>query len=199
MIKFFILLLLFLSCSTPQQKFENFVSAGQCSEAIDYIKGSYRRNILNHLQSSVGNTSSYILSGLGYGADLIVVVTGGTVVGTALCAPIIAFEVSANGSGQVSAECISLALRLMSNSDVKYSSIGDKTYKSTISWRCPAKGYFLDNILDVTECYINSGEPANKIKARKQIDTIHGNRIFSSCMSNNQNLRLKELEKALSY
>lgn len=191
--------MLLVSCSTPQKKFDNFVRAGQCTEAIDYIKGSYRKNILNHMQSSVANTSSYVLSGLGYGADVLVVITGGAVVGAAICAPIIAMEVSSNGNGRVSAECIDLAFKLMDNNKVEYSSLGKKAYEATDNWRCPAKGYFLENILDVTECYINNGSRSSLAKARRQIDTVHGNRIFSSCMSKDQNLRLMNLEKSLDY
>ncbi len=198
-----VILLSFLSysCSTPEQKFNNYISAGQCEKAIDYIKHSKRRNILNYTTHALSNTSSYVLTGLGYGADVILIVTGGVVVGAALCGPVLAFEAAAKSSGHATGKCMEASMKILgeisSNETFDYSSIGKRTYENTSSWRCSANRDLTKYMLSTSRCYLNRDGSEGVKKAELQLNLLEGNQIFYECLSNEERNKIHELRKVL--
>jgi hypothetical protein len=74
-----------VSCSTQQQKFKNAINNGQCEEAIKNIPNGTSSLLLKKTKHISGTIASYLVTGVTYGTEVTVYVTGGIASGIVVC------------------------------------------------------------------------------------------------------------------
>lgn len=182
-----IIVCLFSSCaSNPQKYFTHNLNEGRCEEAIKHLPAE-GRSVLDETQTAAGTMASYTLTGLAYGVDVTVFLVGGIAVGAIICSPIIALEISANSSGNMSVECFGKAVSAPLVKKVFPNELmGKKVYRDTEKWRCPDLTEFSQNLRSVASCYENKNDQVNLEKALVQLDLLKENKFQNNCINENE-------------
>lgn len=185
------LLLLLLSCSSqPDSKFKQLISQGKCEEAAIHMPDFKIQKASAHVQAIPGKGTSYILSSVAYGADIVMFVTSGIVLPVLICSPFIALD---NSSGEMAGACIqsfSAAFtegKGMSNQR----SMGYRTYQNTSGMRCPDFDFTVDHIMEVASCYEKNNE---KSKALHQLYNLKDPKALGGCVDKKH---LKQIQKRI--
>lgn len=171
------------SCaSKPQKHFEHNLSEGHCEEAIIDLPAK-EKSLLEETQTAAGTMASYTLTGLAYGVDVTVFLVGGVVVTAVICSPVIAAEIAAGSSGNVSAQCLGNVVSApLVKKIIPKELIGKKVYTNTEKWRCPDLTDFSKNLRSVASCYENKNDKLNLEKALVQLDLIKNENFQKNCV-----------------
>ena len=174
------------SCSTQQQKFNNAIANGQCEEAIQNIPRSTSSLLLKKTKHISGTIASYLVTGVTYGTEVTVYVTGGIVGGIVVCSPLIAIEGAGNGNGHASGECIRTVGEGIWRSGWGMGKLGEKVYDGTGPWRCPDLTDLSEGLRSVATCYEAKNNKENLLKAKEQLEIIRKHEFESACVNDQE-------------
>lgn len=187
--KIFLLLLtvfFFVSCSTQQKKFENSLAKGDCEDAIKNIPSSSSSSLLKQTKQISGTVASYVLTGLTYGTEVTVYITGGVAGGLVICSPILIAEGASHSKGQASGDCFGYVSDIMIRQGAGKELFGKKVYNKTSNWRCPDLTDFSEGLRSVVSCYENKNDRENLEKAKAQLDIIRNLDFQESCVNDQE-------------
>jgi hypothetical protein len=188
MIKNLLALFLFMalfSCSTQEHKFNNAINSGQCEDAIKNIPSSTSSLLLKKTKHISGTIASYLVTGVTYGTEVTVYVTGGIVGGIVVCSPFIMLEGAAKSHGDASVRCIGeVSGNIMSGN--KFGKFGEKVYDGTGPWRCPDLTDLSEGLRRVATCYEAKNNKENLLKAKEQLDIIRNHEFESACVNDQE-------------
>ena len=180
------LFLLIASCSTQQKKFESSIEKGDCADAIKNIPSSSSSTLLKKTKQVSGTMASYVLTGLTYGTEVTVYVTGGIAGGMLICSPLIVAENVSNTRGIASDSCFRIVSGMLLDKTFGKELMGEKVYKNTNNWRCPDLTDFSEGLRSVVSCYENKNDIENLEKAKEQLKIIRNEEFQESCIDDKE-------------
>ncbi len=181
---------MFAGCAHQREKqFEKQLSEGKCDEALEkipYKTGSQ--------EIPGGKALSYGATAAAYTADVVITVTGGVLIFTALCGPTLALMMANrnNGGGTAHLQCIPADL-----SGLKRPAFGRTVYDETQRWRCPELTRFSESLRKVVSCYQHEGSKGSLEKASRQVDTFTHHSSFKECVKPEEKTLIESLKKDL--
>lgn len=198
-ISFFLIIALLNSCSSREKEkdFRKDLSSNDCESALKKNIPSKSTEIIGQTVKGTGTIASYLVTGIGYTSDFLILFGGGIGIGVVVCSPIVAIEAAAKSSGRASAECIGRISSTFLGSDFEGAiGLGKTAYKNTESWRCPNLDFLSEGFREVAACHHRKG---NQGKAIEQIKVLKQNSKLIKCLSseerNNINRDLHKYEK----
>ena len=128
----------------------------------------------------IGSTSSYLLTGITFGTEFAVKVTGGLAVALAICFPLVAVESAAESDYRASSECIGRVGARAWGEFFEGKSWGKDVYLKTAKWRCPQLDHVGEALQRVASCYVDNQQ---RDQAVKQLLAIEDDPIYQRCLS----------------
>ena len=168
-------------CSSTKEKelAGRTLVSGHCMQAFEEEYQGTLSKIVDKTKQVVGTTASYLVTGVGHSTDLVLTLSGGIAIAALLCSPVLALEIATEGDGRASGECMGRMAIEVSMKD-KMTTLGEKSYSATRSWRCPNLDHVSVGLRKVASCYEKEGDP---LKAMAQLKAIREEQIFIECLS----------------
>ena len=197
---FLLLLLLGSACSQGDLKtapepsqLSAQTGANSCSEQLEteqdnpgplkFVKWTYKGPAL---------LASYLLTGLGYTADVVIEVTEGIAVPVLICSPIIIAEIAAETKGHASIRCMTeLGSRFYQKVELVEESLGKSAYNVTRGWRCPPVDEISRKMRAMATCHWDKGQV---YRAQNQIEVISRDSDLFECLSDQERKKVLELQ-----
>lgn len=191
-LQFFFLILLVGCSSTQKKNFQTSLEGGQCEEAINYIPSSTSSLIFKQTKFISGSAASYILTGLTYGTEFTVYITGGIAGGVVICSPLIAIESVAGSNGSASSQCLGSVTQAIMKSSKNSGYIGKQVYNDTSNWRCPDLTDFSTGLRSVASCYEKKNDLENLEKAKEKLEIVRSKEFQESCINDYERLEISK-------
>jgi len=191
------LLLLAAGCAhaPPAPEFSQRIRSGRCEDAASFLRAHKRGPpIESQLKRAVALPLSYLLTGAAYTAEVAVVVGGGIVVSGAICAPILALEASANGSGNGGAQCLATMLGAVFE-DAELPGAGRGVHAATRGWRCVDMTPISEDLRAIAECYAWRGGEGDLERARRQLEVLRRSEELIRCVSDAERAEIDRIER----
>lgn len=184
---FFLLVNSMISCSSHNISDKHLVS-GSCANKFKRIELSPGQSLWENIEDGSGKGASYMLTGLAYSTDIIVIFGGAALVTIAVCSPFLVVDGLAKTNGALAQGCSSSInpSKLLDEINPK---IGEKTYSATAKWRCPQVDPIGLALLDVASCYEKSGQGE---LAQEQIREILSSSLMNECLSDKIKTKIKK-------
>jgi hypothetical protein len=170
----------------PPVEFSQHVRGGRCEDAVSFLRAHPRGPpVESRLKQVVTVPLSYVLTGVGYTAELAVVVGGGIVVSGVVCAPVAALELTARGNGEMSGECFAMMLGTVF-ADASLPGVGRGIHAATKDWRCADMSPVSEDLRSIAECYAWRGADGDLERARQQLDVLVRSEELMRCVSKDE-------------
>lgn len=188
-----ILLIIFIQSCTNYSTADKLLSEGKCEEALLHIPSLYSSEHINDIKGLSGSTGSYFLTGVAYGTEYILKITGGIVYVIVMCSPAIAAQILAK-SGYGNLNCLQYGNINSFFSNIK---LGKNVYNQTESWRCPYIDSVSAMIRKVSQCYSDKNSCNEKKLAVDQLEYLMKSPIFTKCISIEEQSLVQKQQKML--
>jgi hypothetical protein len=170
-----------ISCTHVQRRFDHDLSQARCEDALEHLPEHDRTlHVLDQAQTVAGTAVSYSASGIAYAGDVLLTITGGTLIFVALCGPMIALATASSGQSGSSPGLTCIPADL---SAVKLPHFGKDTFDSTRSWRCPDLSSASTAIRGVADCFAARADHESLQKAKTTLESIAQSSQFSACVA----------------
>lgn len=174
------------ACATTRsKKFESAIKNGRCDVAVENIPENDKNlKYVGRAQRTTGTVLSYVATGAGYTADVVLNIGTGLLVGTAICAPIVILVAGATNASASSMDfsgCYPKEAFMMVNSQ-----IGESTYRGTASWRCPDLTALSRNVRKVARCHADQQTHFGDKNAVTTINAIRSNDKLMDCITEDE-------------
>jgi hypothetical protein len=167
----------------PAPEFSQRVRQGRCEDAVSFLRAHPRGpTVESRLKQVVTVPLSYVLTGVGYTAEVAVVVGGGIVLSGAVCAPVAALELTAKGNGELSGDCFAMMIGTVF-ADASLPGVGRGIHAATKDWRCADMSPVSEDLRAIAECYAWRGAPGDLERARQQLDVLVRSEELMRCVS----------------
>jgi hypothetical protein len=167
----------------PAPEFSQRIRQGRCEDAVSFLHAHPRGPpVESRLKQVITVPLSYVLTGVGYTAEAAVVVGGGIVLSGVVCAPVLALEVTARGTGEMSGECLSLMLGTVF-ADASLPGVGRGIHELTEGWRCADMSPISEDLRAIANCYAWRGGDGDLEKARQQLEVLARSESLLRCVS----------------
>lgn len=181
-----------VGCAHKQQRFAKDLDESRCEDALAHLpERETSVQIIDQAKVVGGSAVSYSATGVAYVADVVVTVAGATLIFVALCGPIILLTSAASGGGGNGSSggpiCIPADL-----SGLKRPRLGEQTYESTQSLRCPDLSSTSRSIRKVASCFANRSDSESLQKAKVTLEGLVGSKKFNECVSAEEKFSLHE-------
>lgn len=185
--------LIIFSCTSQSNLKKQHLTSGQCEKAFvekDFGEG---KELWSKVHEAGGTGVSYLLTGLGYSTDVIVMFTGGIAASVTICSPWILIESLGHAPLNISVKCVGeIGGKTAKALNPK---LGPTLNKGTSQWRCPDLNPIYEGLLQVSSCYENAGEEKLAVE---QLQNMMDSTVFQNCLSESNWKELKEKHRALS-
>src|SRR5574341_54234 len=180
-------LLALVACAhAPPPEFSHRVRQGRCEDAVSFLRAHPRGpTVESRVKQVVTVPLSYVLTGVGYTAEVAVVVGGGIIVSGVICAPVMMIEGAAGGSGDVSGECMSAMLGSLFE-DASLPGVGRGIHAATGRWRCADMSPVSEDLRAMAGGYAWRGAEGDLARARQQLDILVGSKDLMRCVSKDE-------------
>jgi hypothetical protein len=187
-----LLLALAVGCAhAPAPEFSQRVRQGRCEDAVSFLRAHPRGPTAeSRLKQVVTVPLSYVLTGLGYTAEVAVVVGGGIVLSGAVCAPVAAIELTARGDGELSGDCFVMMLGTVF-ADASLPGVGRGIHAATKDWRCADMSPVSEDLRAIAECYAWRGAAGDLERARQQLDVLVRSEELLRCVSKEERAKVQ--------
>lgn len=177
----------------PAPELSRHLRDERCEDAAAFLRGHRRGPPLESRVKQVAALPlSYVLSGVGYTTEAVIVYGGGLVGAVLLCSPVLLVEGAARGSGEASAECVGTMAGAILK-DAKLPGLGRNIHEATESWRCADTTPISEDLRAIAECYASRGGEGDLERARRQLDVLVGSREVLRCASREERRRVEQL------
>ena len=138
---------------------------------------------------------AYAAAGAGWITDgaLVVTVAGGG--GLLVCAPIMALEGAAHGSGEASAQCFANVAGAVLEAGPP--GVGRGVYRATRSWRCPDHVQLAREVRAVASCHSSRNAPGDAELARLELLQLRSDRGIWECLPPEERREVQDALEAL--
>lgn len=189
----FCIISLFYSCTSHNELLNKHVVGGSCEKTFKKVELSTGQALWENIEEKSGIGASYMVTGLGYSTDLIVIFTGGVLGSIAVCSPFILADGLARANGTIVQGCVnSVSPKLLEGLNPK---MGPKASTTTARWKCPQVDSIAEALLVVADCYESKGE--TKL-AEKQVEEILGSSILNECLSTKMKKQIMTFKSSLN-
>jgi hypothetical protein len=173
------------------------IDAGRCEDAAQFLE-QHRRGPTgaSRVRQVLTGPLSYVLTGLGYTTEVVLVVGGGLVLSGVVCSPVIAIEVAAEGNGQGSVECVTRVAGALLD-DHELPGLGRIIYESTESWRCTDLTPLSQELRALAACHARRGGSADLDKARQQLVMLKESRPIYECVAERERWAIDQALESL--
>ncbi len=180
-----------VGCAHTQQRFAKDLDESRCEDALAHLpERETSTRIIDQARVVGGTAVSYSATGAAYVADVVVTVAGATLIFAALCGPILFLASTSGGGGNGSSGgplCIPADL-----SGLKHPRLGEQTYESTQSLRCPDLTSASRSIRRVAHCFAERSDAENLQRAKATLDGLVGSAKFNECVTAEEKISLRE-------
>lgn len=166
----------------PKPEFDVALSEGHCEEALQHLNADEKTKFIGRTQRAMGTTLSYAVTGVGYGADVVLTVAGGMVVMIGMCAPAIVAKGPLRNEKGETISSINACLPTKWSS-ITFPHAGRAIYRSTENWRCPDLTAMARGIRRVALCHETKGGRDGLTKASQTIHSLTANNDFMECIA----------------
>jgi hypothetical protein len=182
-----LLLLLSLSCSTQSQKwkFQTMISEGKCEMALENLPNTNFHQASNLVTKVLLTPVSYVLSGVGYTTDYLLLVTSGVAYVAIVCGPTMFASAAAAAEGGA-LRC----LPIPSKTIIVKTDFGKDIYRHTKKMRCKNVDPISESLRQVASCYHSRGDTQ---LALKQKEAIENDSYFNQCLSSVEKHQVQEM------
>jgi hypothetical protein len=160
----------------------------RCEDAAWRVASRTRTRALDDLRRSGTTSLSIAATGAGWVTDVVLVASATAAVGCLVCAPVLALEVVAKGSGDASARClVEVGGRFLGGAPLP--GIGRGVQRATHGWRCPDFVQLAREVGAVAACYGARDAPGDRELALETLAQLRWDGEIWDC--------LPEAERAL--
>ncbi|HEX9309096.1 MAG TPA: hypothetical protein VF894_16500 [Anaeromyxobacter sp.] len=192
----FVALALAVGCAhAPRREVAFPAAALRCEEAADLVARRARTQPLDELRLVLTAPFAYAAAGAGWITDgaLVVTVAGGG--GLLVCAPIMALEGAAHGSGEASAQCFANVAGAVLEAGPP--GVGRGVYRATRSWRCPDHVQLAREVRAVASCHSSRNAPGDAELARLELLQLRSDRGIWECLPPEERREVQDALEAL--
>jgi hypothetical protein len=176
----------------PAPEFSRRIRQARCEDAVSFLRAHPRGPpVESRLKQVVTVPLSYVLTGVGYTAEIAVVVGGGIVLSGVVCTPVLALEGAARGSGEASADCFASMLGTVF-ADASLPGVGRGIHAATRGWRCADMSPVSEDLRAIARCYAERGGDGDLERARQQLDVLVRSTDLLRCVSDEERGALDE-------
>ena len=212
---FLSILIFSFSCSSVKNQknyFNELLDSGQCEKAFDHIPESNFKKVTNSSKEVLGTGVRYLFSGVGYTTDIVIVLTGFSIMMSPFLLASGSSGYNRTGGELESYDSNSIPMKQnkkeawakdsyaspAKNKSAKekfgWTSFGPALNKMTVKYPCPDLSDMTDSIFKISECFIDNNQ---KQKGIDQLENILFDSYYLKCLDHSMKLRVENRVRSL--